>query len=368
MRLDTLARLLDHQGPFASALLDVSRTTEDAARLLTLRSRAARTELAAAGAPKALAAAVVDRMTEPTGEPGATGRFVVASAADGVLVDETLPQWTGPGVLTWGPLPDVTAWLAYQDTAAPVLVVLADHVGADLHQYAAWGREPAAIHVVDGTTENIAKVPDGGQARADLQSRTDEQWRFNARAVVAEIERLAGTEPPLIVLAGDPRARHDIRHCLSPQIAEHLVETDHGSRAEGAATETLTAEVDAAVVAADARRRQGEVERFEEHLGRQQAVAVGLGPVLDMAAMAGIDTVVLDENRAAGHDVRPADHPYLPLPDGVRSAAAVRSDLLVLAAAAATGAQAVFTGPAPQPAPLPDDGVAALLRWDQPPR
>lgn len=361
MRLDTLTRILDHQGPFASAMLDVSRTTEDAGRLLELRGKAARTELAQAGAPDGVAAAVVERMTEPTGTPGATGRFVVASATGEVLVDETLPRWSGPEVLTWGPLPDVTAWLAYQDTAVPVLVVLADHVGADLHHHAAWGREPAITTVVDGSTENISKVPDGGLARADLQSRTDEQWRLNARAVAAEIERLAAAAPaPLIVLAGDPRARHDIREALSPQVAERLVESERGSRADGAMTGSLSTEVDAAVTDAVARRRQDDIDRFEEHVGRQEAVAVGLGPVLEMAVMAGIDTVVLDEERAAGVLVRPADHPYLPLPDGVREADAVRSDLLVLAAAAATGADAVFAAP-PE---LPDDGVAALLRWD----
>ncbi len=121
--------------------------------------------------------------------------------------------------------------------------------------------------------------------RADPQGRTDELWRFNARAVVAEVERLAGSEPPQIVLAD----------------------------------------------------------------------------VLDMTVRAGVDTVVLDEERAAGRSVRPADHPFLPLPDGVPAAPAVRSDLLVLAAAAATGAEAVFTAPSL----LPDDGVA-LLRWDRP--
>ncbi|TDC48724.1 hypothetical protein E1212_20335 [Jiangella ureilytica] len=364
MRLDTLTRILDHQGPFASAMLDVSRTTEDAGRLLELRSRAARTELTEAGAPRGVAAALADRMAEPTGRPGETGRFVVASEADGVLVDETLPGWSGAEVLTWGPLPDVTAWLAYQDCAVPVLVVLADHVGADLHHHAAWGREPATTTIVDGSTENISKVPDGGLARADLQSRTDEQWRLNARAVAAEIERLAAaTPPPLIVLAGDPRARHDIREALSPHLAERLVESERGSRADGAGMNSLTTEVDVAVTDAVARRRQDDIDRFQEHVGRQEAVAVGLGPVLEMAVMASIDTVVLDEDRAAGTLVRPADHPYLPLPDGVRSADSVRSDLLVLAAAAATGAGAVFAAPPD----LPEDGVAALLRWDRPP-
>jgi hypothetical protein len=364
MRLDTLTRILDHQGPFASAMLDVSRTTEDAGRLLGLRGRAARTELAAAGAPDGVAAALAQRLAEPTGTPGETGRFVVASEAGGVLVDETLPGWSGSEVLTWGPLPDVTAWLAYQDCAVPVLVVLADHVGADLHHYAAWGRGPATTRTVDGSTENIAKVPDGGAARADLQSRTEEIWRGNAREVAAEIERTAtGSELPLVVLAGDPRARHDIRAALSPQVAERLVETDHGGRADGATAATLVGEVDAAVRDSVVERHLREVRRLEERIGKDTAVAVGLPQVLNAAVMGGIDTVVIDGDRAASAQVRPGDHPGLPLPDGVRSADAVRSDLLVLAAAAATGAEAVFAAP-PE---LPDDGVAALLRWDQSP-
>ncbi|SDT72563.1 hypothetical protein [Jiangella sp. DSM 45060] len=360
MRLDPLTRILDHPGPFASALLDVSRTTEDARRLV-LRGRAARTELAASGAPDDLAEEVVERLLEPTGTPGETARYVVAGR-DGVVVDEPLPGWAGHEVLTWGPLPDTTAWLAYQECAVPVLVVLADHVGADLHHSTAWGRTPSTVHTVDGSTENLSKVPDGGMARADLQSRTDELWRFNARAVVAELERLAGSEPPLIVLAGDPRARHDVRSGLPAHVAEQVVEVERGSRADGAVNEAFVAEVDAAVRRTVDERRRRAAERLEERLGRRYAVAVGLADVLDMTVQAGVDTVVLDEERAAGRTVRPADHPYLPLPDGVLAAPAVRSDLLVLAAAAATGAGAVLTAPPL----LPDDGVAALLRWDRP--
>lgn len=361
MRLDTLTRILDHQGPFASVLMDVSRTTEDARQQLELRGRAARAELTAAGAPPAVADDVLARLLEPTGTAGETARFVVA-AGDGVLVDETMPRWSGREVLTWGPLADTTSWLAYQDQAVPVLVVLADHLGADLHHYAAWGREPGTVHTVDGTTENISKVPDGGMAMTDLQRRTDEVWRFNARAVVAEVERLAGTEPPLIVLGGDPRSRHDVRTGLPTHIAEKVVEADHGSRADGAANDAFAAEADAAVRRVLDERRRRAAERLEEHLGRNYAVAVGLSDVLDMTVQAGVETVVLDEERAAGRTVCPADHPYLPLPDDVRKASEVRSDLLVLAAAAATGAEAVFTAPSS----LPDDGVAALLRWDRP--
>lgn len=357
MRLDALSRILDHRGPFASALLDVSRTTEDARQRLELRGRAARTELTTSGAPEAVAEEVVERLMEPAGTPGETGRFVVAGR-DGVLVDELLPRWSGREALTWGPLPDATAWLSYRETAVPVLVVLADQAGADLLHCAAWGREPAVVHVVDGG-ESPA---DAGPGRADLQGRTDELWRFHARAVVAEVERLAGTEPPLIVLAGDPRARHDVRTGLPQHVAEQVVEVERGSRADGVANEAFTAEIDAAVERTADERRQQAAARLEEHLGRQYAVAVGLADVLDMTVQAGVDTVVLDEERAAGRTVRPADHPYLPLPDDVRSAPAVRSDLLVLAAAAATGAEAVFTAASP----LPDDGVAALLRWDRP--
>ncbi|WP_116946766.1 baeRF2 domain-containing protein [Jiangella endophytica] len=358
MRLDTLTHVLDHQGPFASALLDVSRTTEDARQRLVLRGRAARTELAASGAPDAVAEEVVERLLEPTGTPGETARFVVAGR-DGVLVDDLLPHWSGHEALTWGPLPDATAWLAYRDLAVPVLVVLADQAGADLIHCASWGREPAVVHTVDGGIEHAA---DGGPARADLRGRTDELWRFNARVVVADLERLAGTEPPLIVLAGDPRARHDIRTGLPQHVAEQVVEVERGSRAEGAANEAFVAEVDAAVERTVDERQRRTAARLEEHLGRQYAVAVGLADVLDMTVQAGVDTVVLDEERAAGHTVCPADHPYLPLPDGVHAAPAVRSDLLVLAAAAATGAGAVFTAASL----LPDDGVAALLRWDRP--
>ncbi|TDE02568.1 hypothetical protein [Jiangella asiatica] len=361
MRMNALAGILDHEGPYASALFDVSRTTEDARQKFDLRARAARSRLDEAGAPAAVSDAVVERLLEPTGVPGKAGRFVVATPG-GVEVDETLPNWAGTEVLTWGPLPDVTSWLAYRDSTAPVVVVVADRIGADLYCYRAWGDDPELTRTVDGRTLHVSKVPDGGMARADLQNPTEEVWRGNAREVAAEIERVCETDPWLVVLAGDPRAKHEIRAAVGPSIAHRLVEAEHGSRAEGSSPDTLHADVDAAVRRAVDDRRHAAVRRLEEHAGRDSAVAVGLPDVLDAAVQRSLDTVVLDGERSAARTVRPADHPDLPLPRTARSAAELRADLLVLAAAASSSAEVVFAGAEM----LPDDGVAAMLRWDLP--
>ncbi|WP_026874536.1 Vms1/Ankzf1 family peptidyl-tRNA hydrolase [Jiangella gansuensis] len=360
MHLTTLAGLLEHEGPFASALFDVSRTTEDARQQFELRARAARGRLAEAGAPADVSEALLDRMLEPARVPGDAGRFVVATA-DGVQIDETLPNWAGDEVLTWGPLPDVTAWLAYRDATAPVVVVVADRVGADLYCYRAWGEEPELTRTVEGTHQHISKVPDGGMARSDLQSRTEEVWRGNAREVSAAIEQVCAAEPSLVVLAGDPRARHEIRAAVGPAVARRLVEAEHGSRADSSAKK-LHADIDAAVRAAVVDRQLGTIRRLEEHIGRHNAVALGVGKVLDAAVQGSIETLVLDGDTAGKRTVRPADHPDVPLPAAARSAPELRADLLVLAAAAPGSAEAVFAGPTL----LPDDGVAAMLRWDVP--
>ena len=53
MNLDFIRPLYEHTGPWASVYLDASRDTEDGARVVELRWRAAREQLAKAGADEA---------------------------------------------------------------------------------------------------------------------------------------------------------------------------------------------------------------------------------------------------------------------------------------------------------------------------
>lgn len=358
VQLHQLAAMLNQQGPFCTVLRDVTRGTEDSRHQLELAMRSIGERLTEAGASRELVDEVTGRLLEPVSADGRVGRFVAASA-QGVLADEILPQWEAPEVATFGPLPDVTAWLAHKEESSPVLVVRADKEGADLDWYDSWDHDRSDVHRrVDGETHHLNKVPDGGMAMSDLQSHTEEVWRRNARRVASEMDRMAGSGPPLIVLSGDPGATYEIREAMSTRVRPSVVEAEHGTRAAGSSEQTFNSEVDDLVRGVLTDRRLAAVRDYQERLGQERAVARGLGDVLDSCAMGLVETVLVDPDAAGATTTRPAEHPGLVLGSSGAEDSDVRGDLAVLAAAAVTGADAAFVGPAT----LGDVAAAALLR------
>lgn len=358
VRLDQLAEMLDQPGPFCTVLRDVTRNTEDSAHQIELAMRSIAERLVEAGAEHDLVDEVTASFHEPLSTHGPVARFVVASRR-GVVTDEMVPQWEAPEVATFGPLPDVTAWLARKEDSSPVLVVRADKEGADLDWYASWGQDRSDEHRrVDGETHHLNKVPDGGMAMSDLQSHTEEVWRRNARLVAEELDRMSGSGPPLIVLSGDPGATYEIRQAMTPRVRPAVVEAEHGSRASGASDETFHSEIDDLVHNVLVEHRLSAVREYQERLGRGEGVAQGLAEVLDACVMGQVETVMVDPAAAAQTVGRPAEHPGLSLGSTAAERFDLRGDLAALAAAAVTGADATFAGSAT----LGETGVSALLR------
>lgn len=356
--LDRLAAMLDRPGPFCTVLRDVTRNSEDSQHQIELAMRGIGERLISEGAPRGVVDEVTGLFLERQRTHGSAGRFVVASTQD-VLADEVLAQWEAPEVATFGPLPDVTAWLAHKEDSSPVLVIRADKEGADLAWYGSWDHDrPDEQRRVDGETHHLNKVPDGGWAMSDLQSHTEEVWRRNARRVASELDRMAGAEPPLIVLGGDPGATYEIREALGPRVRSSVVEAEHGSRAAGSSERTFRAEIGDLVRDVLIDRRLTAVREYQERVGQGRSVAQGLGDVLDYCAMGQVETVLVDPDAAMQTHVRPAEHPGLVLGSTAAEDSDVRGDMAALAAAAVTGADATFVGSAT----LGGAEVAALLR------
>ena len=356
MRLDRFTDLYAAAGPMATVLLDVSRDSEDAAHQVELRWRAAREDLAGQGAPGELLDAVEPLFLEPTHVPGAVSRLVVASSGD-VRTDELVHDHVDPGVVTYGDLPDLTPWIELQDGAVPVLLVLADREGADLELYRALAGEAVERSEIHGVTVHIHKVPVGGWSHLRYQHHTEEIWRRNARQVADEIEHHVSHGLGIVVLAGDVRARAEISEALGGRASDSVIEIEAGGRADGASREALDDAVHDAVRGVVAERQLGLLREFEQRRGRDEAVAVGTDAVLDAFVRGQVDTLLLDPATAREGTVDPAKYPGLTLP----TAAPQRRDLALVAAAALTSANVVTA----QPTLLPEDGVAALLRWDQ---
>ncbi len=358
MKLGEIGTLVRSDGPFLTAYLEVGRAAAVAAHELEVRWRTAANDLRSQGAPDDLLERVGERITEPTRQPGGVGRIVAAAGTD-IMLDSTVAGSPSAEVACWGPLPDVTSWVADRDPYFSVLLVLADRVGADFEWYDAWPGPAARTSSVDGEDLHLTDVPAGDWAHKEFQRRTEEVWRRNARKVADAVD-LDCRGVDVVALTGDVRACAEIRDVLAGAARERLVELRSGSRAPGSSRDGLDAALRSALRERFIAEKLKQVREFQERTGRGEAVALGIDQVMDSLVRGQAGQVLLAPESAAGRTVRPGRHPGLPLPPVALKTDELRADLAVVGAAAATDAEVAI---APAGA-LPDDGVAALLRWD----
>lgn len=360
MRTDSIADLFDRSGPFASVLVDVSQDTEDGAHQRELRVAEALRDLESAGAAEAAIAQIRNRLDEPVDQPAPVGHLLVATEAE-ICLDDMVQERVDTPVATWGPLPDLTAWVELQDAAIPFLLVIADREGSDVEVYRASTRRPDETTSIHGEEFRIHKVSVGDWAEDHHQNQTEEVWRRNASQSAELIDRQVARGIPLVVLAGDKRARVEIRDALGNRAADCTVEVEAGGRAAGSSREALEEAVAEVLRGEVVNRRLDRVHQYQERRGRGEAVATGTDEVLDAFVIGQVDTLLLDAEASRQQSVRPAEHRGLTL--GVDASADVPLDQALIAAAARTAADVVVVpGTALGGAP-----AAALLRWDQSP-
>src|SRR5438874_13742305 len=125
-----VARIYEHDGPFATAYLDATRATESGAEEVRLRWQALRAELAAAGAAEPTLAAL-DEAVAADRTPGEHGRVLVGAGGDTVL-SAALPRAPIRSQARWAPLPHLMPYLAQLGPRIAHVVVVADRAGADV--------------------------------------------------------------------------------------------------------------------------------------------------------------------------------------------------------------------------------------------
>lgn len=358
MRTDSLTDLFDQPGPFASVLVDVSQDGEDGAGQRQLRVDEALRQLEAQGAPEPVGHQLREVLDQPTEPAAPVARLVVATEA-GLCFDDTVQERLDTTVATWSPLPDVAMWARLQDASLPFLLVVADREGSDIEVYRASNREPDETTSIHGETAHIHKVKVGGWAQDHYQNHTEEVWRRNARQTAELIDRQVADGIPLVVLAGDERARGEIDEALGTKAAECTVQVEAGGRAAGSSREALEAAVADVLRAEVVERRLGWVRQYQERRGRGDAVATGSQEVLDAFVIGQVGTLLLDLPGSREQTVQPADYRGLTL--GVGVGAILPLDQVLVAAAVRTAADVVVVpGRVLEGAP-----AAALLRWNQ---
>lgn len=362
MDTSDFSSLKNAAGPFATALVDVSRGTEDGEHEQELRVRAACDELRQQGADEAVVETVSRSLRETTDQPAPVGRLVVANAG-GILLEEVASMQVDQAVATWAPLPDLATWIEHRDSTVSFVLALVDHTGGDVSIHTSdvpTALEEETIETDGARADDINKVSVGGWAQRHYETRAENAWRDSAEDVVDAVVSHVRAGHRLVLLGGDPTSKGMVKERLADTDAE-VVELASGQRAEDGGDDALQEAIREALGDHVVRRRLQVVHELKERLGRGESVATGLRDVADAFVRGQVDTLLIDPTSAAELQLDPSEFEGLDLGDGVPDQP-LRADQALVAAAVLTDA-AVAVSPA---ATLGGEPVAALLRWDQP--
>jgi len=359
MHTTQLSSVYSATGPFASVTTDVSHDTENGEHEHELRVRSACGTLADLGADKEVVDVVAERLSELVKQASPVARTVVATAIDGIVLDEVTHARVDAPTVGWGPLPDLSGWLRHQDSVLEFVLAVVDHEGGDVAAYDSDVPDPHEQSTVGGETLHVHQVPVGGWSALRFQHVTENVWAQNAKAVADEIMHHIRQGQRLVLLAGDPQSRPMVLEALADAPAT-VVEVASGTRAADGGDEALQQAVREALMEHVVARRLEVVDRLRDRLGQDGAAAGSVKEVADAFVRGQVDTLLLDLDAAAEVQLDPADHPGLAFGSVVVDGP-VRADLALVAAAVTTDADVRVV---PRSA-LRGEPAGALLRWEQ---
>lgn len=264
MDVSFLKPLYDRSGPFASVYLDMGRAMEEASKVIGLRWRALRGELAEQGAPDETAEAI-GRLVARENRQRESGTLAVFASAGEIAHHELLRGPPRAERARYAPLPDVRPLLAQRGEPVPHVVAVVARPGGEV---TAVGRD-GARHVIDVPPEDFPlHKPKSGESlrQARNQRVAEDAWRTNAKKVAHAIIDAAGEcGAEVVVVAGDVRTRAMALEELPEPILSRTAEA-------GPAGPALEEEVARLVGLRRAERVLAEVDRFHQQLARRGAV------------------------------------------------------------------------------------------------
>jgi hypothetical protein len=326
-----------------------------------------RSELQAKGGSKEDVEAVGGAVRPAEGMPGPVAQFVLAGQGS-IELNEYLPgPLVFPQRISVDPVPDLLPLLKHKAEEYPYVVAEVGRDGGEIRLHQAGKAAPTRTEEVQGSTENLKKVPTGGWSQGKNQHRTEEIWRRNADQIAAEIDRVVSSSGArLVVLAGDIRARGLVQDQLAKATRELVAEVDSHTRTGGADPEALNAEVDKHVARQWAAEQEQALDRLAEQEGQANPEsATGIGAVVHALQQAQVDVLIMDDAALSGHELFVLDaEPWVALDEGesldAKVLGRVPAPSALIRAAALTDAQVLMVPGAALPERVE---VAALLRW-----
>jgi hypothetical protein len=302
---------------------------------------------------------VTERLAETVGSPAPVARMVVAGRS-GIEFDEVTHQRVDQPVVSWAALPDLAGWVRLEDRNIRFALALVDHEGGDISVYRSDVPEPEEESSAGGETYHVHKVPVGGWSQLRYQHESENVWKRNAEAVIAELESVISRGVRLVLVAGDPRSSAQVLDALNKSEATVVV-LESGGRADDGGDEAQQQAIREALLDYAVTRQVELAHRLKDRLGQDSAVATGVAEIAEAFVRGQVETLLLDPDAAAGLRLVVQDHPGLELGE-VPATEPLRADQGLLAAAVRTGAE---VGVLPEAA-LGGVPAAALLRWDSP--
>jgi hypothetical protein len=304
---------------WCSAYLDISRDRPDAPTALRLRWRQLAGQLRAQGADEATLDAmsgVLQALPDENGPmsasmpPGVPSRpaGMAMFARDGVVaLVVPLPAPPPRDVAVAAALPHPLPLAVQLGERVPWLRVVVDRTGADLLA-APTGSAPRALRVPGPDRYPLRQAAPGGWSQPRYQRAAEETWDRNAARVSEVVGDLAAqVRARVLLLAGDVRERALVAEHLAEELPPgiRVVQTDAGSRAEGAAEQPLAEATDSAVRDEAARQRGEVLDAYRRERGRasrgmaQTAASAGLPGVVEALREGKVDTLLVDPDGLA---------------------------------------------------------------------
>nr|WP_269811170.1 Vms1/Ankzf1 family peptidyl-tRNA hydrolase [Kineosporia rhizophila] len=363
--MDNWHGLLDHSGPYATVALDTSRPDEAGAAGVTTRWENARRELTGQGTPEPVADAIGAALQSD----GAAfpGRLLIATEKDGLVLDVPLPRPPSAAVAAWDAAPVLMPAVRTHQGVTPYLLVRIDRAGADLELHGATG-EPVQQIEIEGSNDELRKVPGGGWSHLRYQHRAEDSWERNAAEVAQAVEKLFRRHrPELVMVAGEDHAVSHFQKHLGSEASTVTRRLPTGGRAEGISAEAVAEAVEACLNEHRQAREAELADRFELGEGRQDTAVSGLDGVVDVLRRGQAEEILLHDDPSSTYHLWVGDGPLQIATDaaevramGTAEPVKLRADTALAWAALAsqTGITVLEHG-----TPRLNDGIGALLRW-----
>jgi len=271
--------------------------TVDSLEAGDVRPTNVRNALAGLGASKDDVDAMEEALQPATGEPAPVCRFVLVRQG-AVVLNELLPgPLVAPERISQDPVPDLLPLIKHKPDGFLYVVAEVSRDEGEIRLHWAGRQEPQLTGHVQGSRENLKKVPGGGWSQGQYQHRTEEVWRRNADQVVEEIDKIVASRPVrLLVLSGDIRARQLVADQLSEASKAILRVVDLHTLAAGSDREKFEAEVSSLVARQWAADQQQLLDRLAEQDGQPNpGSAIGIGAVVSALQQAQAEVLIFDD-------------------------------------------------------------------------